>query len=113
MAVIAIPSTAHGQKRQTNRAKQNKNNVQSKTVRLTDKGYQPSSLKLRRGVPARVTFVRQVADGCGTEIVLPEYNLRRDLPLNKPVTVEFTPKKTGEFNFTCGMGMMRGKIIVQ
>ena len=32
--------------------------VQKATVALTEKGYEPNSLKLRRGVPAQVTFIR-------------------------------------------------------
>ncbi|MGH9938190.1 MAG: cupredoxin domain-containing protein, partial [Blastocatellia bacterium] len=87
--------------------------TQSVTVILSDKGYQPESFKLRKGVPARVTFVRKVEATCGNEIVLAEYNIKRELPLNQPVTVEFTPAKTGEFKFACGMDMLRGKIIVQ
>ncbi len=87
--------------------------TQSVTVTLSDKGYQPESFKLRKGVPARVTFVRKVEATCGTEIVLAEYNLKRELPLDQPVVVEFTPAKTGEFKFACGMDMLRGKIIVQ
>jgi plastocyanin domain-containing protein len=27
--------------------------------------------------------------------------------------VEFTPDRPGEFSFTCGMNMLRGKIIAQ
>ena len=87
--------------------------VQSKTVTLTDKGYQPGSLKLRRGVPARVTFIRKIEETCGKAIAIPEYNIRRELPLNEPVVVEFTPNKAGELKFTCGMGMLRGTLIVQ
>lgn len=87
--------------------------VQSVTVTLGEGGYQPSSLRLRRGVPARLTFVRKIEETCGKEIAIPEYNIRRALPLNEPVTVEFTPAKSGEFNFTCGMGMLRGTVIVQ
>ena len=37
----------------------------------------------------------------------------RELPLNKPVDVEFTPTKTGEFGFACGMNMLKGKLVVQ
>ncbi|MCI0389773.1 MAG: ATP-binding protein [Acidobacteria bacterium] len=33
--------------------------------------------------------------------------------MNQPVVVEFTPAKTGEFKFACGMDMLRGKIIVR
>lgn len=87
--------------------------TQSVTVMLSDKGYQPESFTLRKGVPARVTFVRKVEATCGNEIVLAEYNIKRELPLNQPVVVEFTPAKTGEFKFACGMDMLRGKIIVQ
>jgi membrane fusion protein, heavy metal efflux system len=87
--------------------------TQSVTVTLNDKGYQPDSFKLRKGVPARVTFVRRVEATCGSEIVLAEYNIKRELPLNQPVVVEFTPTKTGEFKFACGMDMLRGKIIVR
>ncbi len=102
----ASAQTKKGQSKQTTKA-------QTARVVLTENGYQPGSFKLKKGVPARVTFLRQTDEGCGTEIALPEYSIRRALPLNKPVTVAFTPTKTGEFNFTCGMGMMRGKILVQ
>jgi plastocyanin domain-containing protein len=101
------------QKQKRSRAGRNAKSVQTATVTLTDLGYQPASLKLRRGVPARVTFVRRIEETCGTEIALPAYNIRRTLPLNEPVVVEFTPDKAGEFNFTCGMGMLRGTVIVQ
>ncbi len=87
--------------------------TQSVTVTLNEKGYQPDSFKLRQGIPARVTFVRKVESGCGTEIVLADYNIKRELPFNQPVTIEFTPAKAGEFNFACGMDMLRGKIIVR
>jgi Cu+-exporting ATPase len=68
---------------------------------------------LKRGVPAQLTIIRQSADECGEMIVFPVYNIRRRLPLGKPVVVRFTPRKTGSFGFMCGMDMMYGKIIVQ
>jgi Cupredoxin-like domain len=90
----------------------NRNQAQSVTVTLNEKGYEPQSFKLKQGVPARVTFVRKVEGTCGTEVVLEEYKIKRELPLNQPVVVEFTPTKTGEFKFACGMDMLRGKLIV-
>ncbi len=101
------------QKQKKGGAGQNHKSIQSATVTLTDKGYQPASLKLRRGVPARITFVRRIEETCGKEIAIPAHNIHRALPLNEPVVVEFTPDKAGEFNFTCGMGMLRGTVIVQ
>ena len=87
--------------------------IQNVRVVLDKDGYKPSSIKLRKDVPAQITFVRQVEATCGTEVVIPEYNIRRELPLNESVVVEFTPNKTGEFKFACGMDMLRGKIIVR
>jgi plastocyanin len=88
-------------------------NEQTARVVLTNKGYQPESVRLRVGIPARVTFVREVEATCGTEIVLADYGIKKDLPLRQPVTVEFTPAKTGEFSFACGMNMLKGKLVIR
>jgi plastocyanin domain-containing protein len=45
--------------------------------------------------------------------VLPDYGIRRTLPLDEPVVIEFTPEKAGELTFSCGMGMLRGSVIVK
>jgi plastocyanin domain-containing protein len=95
------------------RAKRRLPAVQKATVALTEKGYEPTNLKLRRGTPAQVTFIRKVSATCATQIVIADYNIKRALPLNEPVLVEFTPKKTGTFAFACGMGMLRGSLIVR
>lgn len=110
LAVMSLPLAAQGVRKPKTRRPAT---VQSATVTLTDEGYQPRSLKLHRGVPARVTFIRKIEETCGKAIAIPEYNIRRELPLNEPVMVEFTPTKAGEFKFTCGMGMLRGTLIVQ
>ena len=86
--------------------------AQTATVEVTDKGFEPSSLKLKAGAPAKVTFVRKTDATCAKEVVIKEYNINRKLPLNEPVTVEFTPHK-GEFSFACGMDMIKGKLIVE
>ena len=87
--------------------------VQKFTVKITERGFEPVSLTLRRGVQARITFLRTTEQTCAKEIVLRDFGIKRDLPLNQPVVVTLTPNKKGEFSFTCGMNMMRGKLIVQ
>ena len=62
--------------------------------------------------PAKVTFTRRTDAGCAKEVVLKDYKIKRDLPLNESVTIEFTPRK-GEFTFACAMGMLKGKLIVE
>lgn len=87
--------------------------VQRTRVEINAQGYQPATIRLRRGVRARVTFVRTTDATCAKEIVLPDFGIRRALPLNQPVVVSFTPNKKGEFTFACGMNMMRGQLIVR
>lgn len=87
--------------------------VQKATILVNAEGYQPTNIKLRRGVRARLTFIRKVAEGCGTEIVIPAYGINRPLPLNVPVVVSFTPTRSGRIKLTCGMDMFRGSLVVR
>ena len=83
------------------------------TVKITERGFEPETLTLRRGVRARITFLRTTDQTCAKEVVLRDFGIKRELPLNQPIVITITPKKKGEFSFTCGMNMMRGKLIVQ
>jgi plastocyanin domain-containing protein len=76
-------------------------------------GFEPAKIALRAGVPARLTFIRTTDKTCGTEVVFPSLDLKRSLPLNEPVVIEFTPAKSGEIAFACGMNMLRGTVVVQ
>jgi plastocyanin domain-containing protein len=87
--------------------------TQKLRVEIDKMGYQPGSLTLKRGQRAQITFLRKTDQTCATEVVFADYGIRRDLPLNQPVVVSFTPTKAGEFSFTCGMNMHRGKLIVR
>lgn len=87
--------------------------LQRGKVEIGAKGFQPTSIKLRRGVRTRLTFLRTTDATCAKEIVLPDFDIRRALPLNQPVVITFTPRKRGPLTFACGMNMMRGQLIVQ
>src|SRR2546423_5420081 len=91
ITAASFSAEAGAQTRRGRRAKARVVKVQMASVDLTERGYEPARIRLRRGVPARVTFTRKVSATCGKEIVLPDYGIRRDLPLNEPVVVEFTP----------------------
>lgn len=81
-------------------------------VTINSKGYTPSAVTVRKGQPVKLILTRSDANNCGGEIVFEKLGIRRELPVGKPVTVEFTPTEKGEIAFTCGMGMMRGRIVV-
>ena len=74
-------------------------------------GYQPASILVKSGEPVKLNFTRREASTCGEEVVLPSFGKRAHLPENQTVTVEVTPEKPGEYEFTCGMNMYRGKLI--
>jgi len=86
---------------------------QSVTVKINERGYEPTKLRIRKGVRTRVTFVRTTDATCAKEIVPGDFNLKRELPLNQPVAVDVTPTKSGTFTFVCSMNMMSGQLIVQ
>ena len=87
--------------------------VQTAKVVVSEQGFEPAKVTLRAGVPARITFVRTTDKTCGTEVVFPSLDIKRALPLNEPVVIEFTPAKSGDIAFACGMNMLHGTVIVQ
>jgi len=76
-------------------------------------GYQPALITVKMGRPVRLNFTRREASTCGEEVVLPDFGKRAHLPQNETVPIEITPPETGEYEFTCGMNMYRGKLIVE
>jgi len=87
--------------------------AQQVKVTVIDEGFEPRRLAMRAGIPARLTFTRTSDKTCATAVVFPTLNIRRELPLNTPVTIDFTPEKTGEIAFVCGMNMLSGTVVVQ
>jgi membrane fusion protein, heavy metal efflux system len=87
--------------------------IQAVRILVTEKGFEPDKVRLRAGSPARLIFVRTTNKTCGTEVVFSSLKIRRALPLNEPVAIEFTPAKTGDVVFACGMDMLKGVVVVQ
>lgn len=83
------------------------------TISITPNAYEPESIVVKQGVKTTLTFIRKTEQTCATEIVFPDFDIEKPLPLNEPVVIEITPTKTGEFRFTCGMNMYKGKMIVK
>lgn len=83
-------------------------------VRINVKGgYEPDVIEVKKNIPVRLNFYRDETNDCSDTIVFSDFNIRKPLPAYKTTAVEFTPKKEGEFGFTCGMGMLKGKLIVK
>jgi len=76
-------------------------------------GYSPDVIVVKKGIPVRLNFYRDETADCSDTIVFGDFKIRKPLPAFKTTAVEFTPEDEGEYDFTCGMGMMRGKLIVR
>lgn len=83
-------------------------------VRITVKGgYSPDVVVVRQGRPVRLDFYRDETSSCSERVVFGDFGIARDLPAFQTTPVEFTPDRPGEFTWTCGMNMLRGKLVVQ
>lgn len=76
-------------------------------------GYAPDLIVVKKGMPVRLNFYRDETSSCSEQVVFGDFGIARSLPPFKTTVVEFTPDKAGEFTFTCGMNMLRGKLIVE
>lgn len=76
-------------------------------------GYSPAEVRVKAGRPARLVFDRRETNPCSEEVVIPDFGIRRFLPANQKTEVEFTPTRPGSHEFTCGMGMLRGRVVAE
>ena len=83
-------------------------------IKVTVKGgYSPDVIVVKKDLPVRLNFYRDETSSCSEQIVFGDFGIARDLPAYKTTPIEFTPDKSGEFTFACGMNMLRGKLIVE
>lgn len=83
-------------------------------VKITVKGgYSPDLIVVKQGRPVRLDFYRDETASCSEEVVFGDFGIARPLPAFETTAIEFTPDKAGEFTFTCGMNMIRGKLVVE
>ncbi|MES2521887.1 MAG: cupredoxin domain-containing protein [Gemmatimonadota bacterium] len=76
-------------------------------------GYSPSTIRVKAGAPVRLLFDRQETSSCSEEVVFGDFGLRTFLPAHQTTAVTVTPPKPGVYEFTCGMSMLRGKLIAE
>ena len=84
-----------------------------RTVRVRVKGgYQPSVVHARAGEPLRIVFTREETASCSEHVVFPAFGKSAMLPAFEDVALDLAPERAGEYEFTCQMGMLRGRLVV-
>ena len=84
-------------------------------IKVTDKGFEPKEVKVKKGQPVTLSFLRTTDRTCIKAIDIPAEKVKGfELPLNKAVALTITPAKAGVEKFHCtAMAMGDGKIVVE
>ena len=80
---------------------------------LVKGGYTPDTIRVAAGRPVRLLFRREETAACSEQVVLPDFGKSAPLPTGTVVPLEFMPTEPGAHEFTCQMGMLRGRILVE
>ncbi len=79
---------------------------------LVDGGYKPDKIKIKKGKTTTLVFERKDPNTCLEEIIIPDFKVKKYLPLGEKVEIPLTPQKEGTYPTHCGMGMFHGQVIV-
>lgn len=75
-------------------------------------GYEPEVLYASVGEPLRIVFSREETAPCSERVLFPEFGRSAMLPPFEDVALELVPERAGEYEFTCQLGVLRGRLVV-
>ena len=75
--------------------------------------YEPALVETKINTPITLSFFRTDPTPCSEFVIFQSLNISQQLPLNKITNIKLNLKTPGEYEFTCQMGMYRGKLIVK
>lgn len=78
-----------------------------------DGGFQPEVVTLQKDLPAQLEFVRKDPSSCLEEVIFSDWGIKQYLPQDQTVTIPVDTAQAGEFEYSCGMQMFHGKIVVK
>lgn len=83
-------------------------------VTVTEKGFEPKEVKIRKGGTAVLVITRKTDRTCATEAIFTETGRKYDLPLDQPVRVDLTGVTPGStLHYACGMDMYKGTVEIE
>jgi plastocyanin domain-containing protein len=81
---------------------------------VVDNGvYTPPRIEIPAGQTVTLRFVRQDASPCAEQVIFQDLPVSATLPVGKPHDIRLSVDEPGEYEFTCQMGMYRGKLVVK
>ncbi|WP_342377355.1 cupredoxin domain-containing protein [Myxococcus stipitatus] len=98
--------------RQRTRAKSEAGGTQQVDL-MVDGGYRPDRIVVRAGMPVKLNVLRTDRSACSEQFVLGDLGVSRTLPTGRVVSIDLPALKEGAYDFTCGMNMLRGRLIAE
>ncbi|KKR21668.1 MAG: hypothetical protein UT50_C0005G0002 [Candidatus Moranbacteria bacterium GW2011_GWA2_39_41] len=81
-------------------------------MHVLSSGFSPATLRIKKGVPVKWIIKGDQVTGCTSKIIVPSLKISKPLKAGDNI-VEFTPTTSGTIPFSCWMGMVQGKFIVE
>ena len=82
-------------------------------IQVRDGTYQPAAVEVQAGHPVSLSFMRHDPSPCAEKVVFADLDITADLPLGRARRIEIPALKPGTYEFTCQMGMYRGRLIAK
>lgn len=86
--------------------------AQEYQIQIAGGGYSPNYMKVKKGLPVKLTLISNNSYGCALAFRIPSLGISKNLRPTDTQVVEFTPQEAGQIPFMCSMGMYRGTIEV-
>lgn len=86
--------------------------IQRVSMRVLASAFEPAVIRVKAGVPVEWTILGENPSGCTNRIVIPGADVSIPISRGGSQVVRFTVDEPGTIPFSCWMGMVRGKIVV-
>lgn len=116
LAILGVDFTSASDNKETTISTSVENvaviNGDEQTIRISAiaSGYSPKTIYVQKGIKTKLIIDGDTLTSCNNEVIFPSLDIRKKLSRGENV-IEFTPAE-GDINFSCWMGMKRGKIKV-
>ncbi len=81
-------------------------------ITVADGVYHPDIIYASIKNPIELHFYRKDSTPCAETVIFDQLHVSQALPLNQVQPIILDIKEPGEYEFTCQMGMYRGRLIV-